>query len=116
MCLVVSKTKINAMPYFPTFKAESCDIASADQKVMNEDVSRLDAYGQRYRFYAGDNQTNLVQLGFGCDGVAINPDLVSGMGSLGCTVIGMFASADGESSDNMAAFTKFSYKIMAANP
>lgn len=38
--------------------------------------------------------------------------MISGTGSLGCTITGLFASSNGTKSSNKAAFDFFSYKVI----
>lgn len=114
--LVRTVTQVRSMPHMPNFQAESVTSVLADCKYEQESLYlRMNVHGQTYRFFIGPDQSSLSQFGSDQDGVLINPDLVSGTGSLGCTVVGMFASGNGVESENQATFDFFSYRVTATD-
>lgn len=106
--LVVVTTAFEIPPHMPGFSSETEIRILAEVPWERETICLgLKANGQTYDFYYGDNEHNLLPLLESADGKLINPEIVGGMVG---TMIGMFASGNGITSENEAAFEWFSYR------
>lgn len=105
--LVQVTTKMNKLPHFPGFESETGQKVLASIYLKNNIVEiKFEAVGQDYTFhYKVDNEWELLGK---TDGRIINPEIV---GCMSGTMIGMFASANGDKSDNAARFSKFYYTV-----
>ena len=95
-------TKQQGRPFLPGYKADTREtvlakaIISADTLILRIKVER-----QKYSFYYGTSSDKLNPLLENENGAVINPESVGGMVG---TMIGVFATANGENSENEAAF------------
>lgn len=104
--LILTTTTTNTYPHMPGFKAVSNDKVLYQTKVSDEElVLGLKAIGQHYQFYVKDN-TGIHELGDAQDGRLINPEEV---GCMSGTIMGMFATGNGQNTDNTAIFKQFEY-------
>lgn len=106
--LVLSTTDMAMPPFIPSFTSQTRNEVLFQMSCPEGDVRiRVEAERQRYRFFAGPDGAALQPLGGECDARLINPRCIS---ALSGTLIGMFASGNGECSDNRAAFRMFEYR------
>lgn len=118
--LVQVTTKQKGLPFLPGYEADTTQII-LEQKPLNGSeaetaqergtdsglVLRLEAKGQNYDFYYGTDEEHLEPFFLHADAKVINPEEVGGMTG---TVMGMFATANGEESENAAFFDWFEIK------
>ena len=135
--LVRLTTKQEGLPFLPGYKAETTEEIQAQVPLSEEGretltkaplpgegretppkqgrktekrepvVLRLPADRQDFSFFFGSDEEHLQPLYLHADGALINPEEVGGM--IG-TMVGMFATGNGEESDNEAAFDWFEMK------
>lgn len=134
--LVRLTTKQKGLPFLPGYQAETTEEILAKQPLGcegqkaaagpakapgnagkapespakapgNAVILKLTADRQDYSFFFGPDEDHLEPLYLHADGALINPEEVGGM--IG-TMIGMFASGNGEESGNEAAFDWFELK------
>lgn len=106
--LVVTTTDMAMPPFIPAFTSETHDEILAETPCLEGDVRiRVEAEGQRYRFFVGSADGEPAQLGEDCDARLINPTCISALSGV---LVGMFASGNGTASDNRAVFTEFAYR------
>lgn len=100
-----SKTEMDYLK--GTFSYENFETKLAEQPV-NSDViyMKITACGQDYSFYYGESLEEMKLLIDHVDGRILNPDTAGGFVG---TYIGMFASSNGNISDNTADFDWFDY-------
>lgn len=102
--------EFNRPPHLPDFESQTTALVLAELDVPGTAVVlAIRQQGQQVDFFAGPDEDNLETLYGPADGRVINPERVGGM--IG-TCVGMFASANGQSSDNTAAFDWFEYKVV----
>lgn len=105
--LIQSTCEMKGMPWLPGFKSKTTELVLAKNEVNEEDIYlKITERGQELCFYYGPSEKgyNLLHKG---DGAVINPEAVGGMVG---TMLGMFASSNGEESENCAAFDWFDYR------
>ena len=91
-------------PYMPGFTSTTNRQVVASVPYDKSDVIiKLDMQGEDFTIYYGENEDGLQEL---CkiDGSVINPEKV---GCMTGTLVGMFATGNGEDSDNWASFDWF---------
>ena len=106
--LVLITTEQFGRPYLPGYRAETTEQVLFER--CNDGgpvILRLEARGQDYCFFAGPSEDQLTPCYLHADGRAVNPESVGGMVG---TVLGMFASSNGEPSTNAAHFAWFDYR------
>lgn len=104
--LILTTTSTNTYPHMPDFKAVSNDKILYQTRVSDEElILGLKAIGQHYQFYVKDD-AGIHELGDAQDGRLINPEEV---GCMSGTIMGMFATGNGQDTDNAAIFKRFEY-------
>jgi beta-xylosidase len=106
--LIQCTSELNGYPHQPHFKAITTETELAKIGVDGGDIIlSISAKGQAYSFYYGKVEGSLTLIYENADARKINPEIVGGMvGSL----LGMFASSNGQESKNEAEFDWFEYK------
>lgn len=84
-------------------KEEVLQEASIDSSVL---YLKIEAYEQDYRFYYGDRPSDYLKLIENVDGRILSTDVAGGFVG---TEIGLYASSNGNNSDNKAYFDWFEY-------
>lgn len=103
--LVLATTELCGLPFLPNFSAETTQQVLASVPCEAEDiVISLKAKGQDFVFECGVSEDQLEVLYAHADGGLINPEKVGGMVG---TMIGLYATANGADSENVAAFEWF---------
>lgn len=99
-----SYCKFEIPTYFPGFTSETCEDIVASKKIDYTDaVIKLEMEGEKFDIYVGASENNL-ELVTTVDGGFINPEKVGGMVG---TMIGVYATGNGENIENEAAFDWF---------
>jgi alpha-N-arabinofuranosidase len=102
----ISKTEMNFEKN--TFHSENIETKLAEEAFDSDTVYlKISACGQDYSFYYGESQESMKLLAGNVDGRILSPDTAGGFVG---TYIGMFASSNGNYSDNAADFDWFEYK------
>lgn len=108
--LVLFTTKQKGLPFLPGYQAETKGDVLIERE-LQEDVKnvilKLIVQDQNYDFYVGTDKKGLEPVYLHADGREINPEEV---GCMTGTMIGMFASANGDESSNEADFDWFEMK------
>ena len=108
--LILLTTKQEGLPFLPGYHAETTETVVESHEVPEGAlILRMDARRQDYRFFYGMDEQTLQEFSIHGDGARINPEEIGGM--IG-TMIGMFATANGENSTNAAAFDYFEIKAI----
>ena len=106
--LVLVTTEQSGPAYLPGYRADTTEQVLLERSDDRQPiVLRFEAMGQDYCFFAGPSEDKLTPFYLHADGRAVNPESVGGMVG---TVIGMFASSNGNKSDNAAHFAWFDYR------
>ena len=106
--LIISTTDYNVPPYFPGFSYEKKEeIISCVPCNDNELILGFNGNHEKYNFMYGTDLEHMRYLGENIDCGRINPEKV---GCMAGTIIGMFATANGKESDNIAEFDWFKMK------
>lgn len=106
--LIRLTTEQEGLPFLPGYKAETTEAVLESHPVEEGPlVLKLEARRQDYRFFYGKDEASLTAFEVHGDGCEINPEEIGGM--IG-TMIGMYATANGEESKNEAAFDYFEVK------
>jgi alpha-N-arabinofuranosidase len=91
-------------PYFPGFTSKtSCEVVTQAEWNLPSVVLQIDMEGETFTVRYGTGREALKTLCV-ADGSLINPEKV---GCMAGTTVGMFASGNGEESDNVATFDWF---------
>ena len=99
--VVVVTTDFEVPPYFPEFTCQTNTRVAAEIPWEGEEaVLQIQLEGQRWTFRCGQELDHLVDLAV-VDGKELNPEKVGGMVG---TMLGMFATGNGVSSENYAHF------------
>jgi xylan 1,4-beta-xylosidase len=105
--------ELNGYPHQPHFKGVTTETELAKTEVDGGDIIlSMIAEGQAYSFYYGKVDGRLALLYENADARKINPEIVGGMVG---TLLGMFASSNGQGSKNYAEFDWFEYKGKEGN-
>ena len=108
--VVLATCAYDIMPHMPNFKGQTTETVLAAADVPDTElVLEIRQNGQDVGFYFGSDENALKLLADQVDCRQINPEKVGGM--IG-TCVGMFASANGEKSDNSASFAYFDYQAL----
>ncbi|WP_238917157.1 glycoside hydrolase family 43 protein [Clostridium sp. YIM B02555] len=106
--LIISTTDYDRPPYFPGFSYEHKEeIIACVPCDDNELILGFNAKHESYDFVYGTDLENMKCLAENVDCGRINPEYV---GCMAGTIIGMFATANGKESDNVAEFDWFQMK------
>jgi beta-xylosidase len=106
--LIQCTSELNGYPHQPHFKGVTTETELANNEVDGGDIIlSMIAEGQAYSFYYGKVDGGLDLLYKNADARKINPEIVGGMVG---TMLGMFASSNGQESNNYAEFDWFEYK------
>ncbi len=105
--LVVNTADFKVPPHVPgfTYTRHQQELACVEYS-GGKVIIGVKVRGQRCDFYYGDGDT-MTCIYENADARVINPEIVGGMVG---TYVGMFASGNGQMSDNSAAFDWFSYE------
>lgn len=108
LSLILTTTNLYNSPRNPQFTSETNEDELYRKTWWHENVVLgINAVGQKYQFYVGENLENMELLPINLDAKIINPEIIGGMmGSL----IGLYATANEEISDNCALFSYFRYE------
>lgn len=99
--------ELKGRPWLPGFESKTTELELAKAEVAPGDIFlRISANGQDYSFYYGTSENDYLPLYENADGRNINPEVVGGMVG---TLLGMYASSNGKSSENSAAFDWLEY-------
>lgn len=104
---VVYTADYNHPPYFPGFEAKThVEIIAETVWQKREVILMIETQGEAYRIFYGSDKDRMKEL---CqfDATTINPEKV---GCMAGTLIGVYASANGEKSNNHAEFAWFELK------
>lgn len=102
--LMLYTADYNVPPYFPGFASTTCEQVIAETPWEAEEiVLRLEIRGERFRVCFGETRDELRELCI-ADGELINPEKV---GCMTGTMIGMYATGNGEDCENWAEFGWF---------
>jgi beta-xylosidase len=105
--LIQCTSELNGYPHQPHFKGVTTETQLKKTVVDGGDIIlTMIAEGQAYSFYYGNSDGSLSCLYENADARKINPEIVGGMVG---TMIGMFASSNGQESTNNAEFDWFDY-------
>lgn len=107
MSLILVTTEMNGPPHVPGFESKTVieELFGVDYE-QEECVIRLTVTGQEYKFYLGKDEENLSFFA-STSGTLINPEIVGGMVG---TMIGVYATGNGNEYDIEASFDWFSYR------
>ncbi|WP_144552340.1 glycoside hydrolase family 43 protein [Bacillus sp. X1(2014)] len=106
--LIQCTSELNGYPHQPHFKGVTTETELSTTEVDGGDIIlSMIAEGQAYSFYYGKVDGSLDLLYKNVDARKINPEIVGGMVG---TMLGMFASSNGQESNNYAEFDWFEYK------
>lgn len=106
--LIISITDYDRPPYIPGFSyKQNEEIIACVPYDDNELILGFNANHESYDFIYGDNLENMNLIAKNVDCGMINPEKV---GCMAGTLIGMFATANGKESDNIAEFDWFEIK------
>jgi beta-xylosidase len=105
--LIQCTSELTGYPHQPHFKGITTESELAKTVVDGRDIIlSIIAEGQDYSFYYGKVDESLTLLYERADARKINPEIVGGMVG---TMLGMFASSNGQESTNNAEFDWFDY-------
>ncbi|WHY02744.1 glycoside hydrolase family 43 protein [Neobacillus sp. DY30] len=105
--LIQCTSELTGYPHQPHFKGITTESELAKTVVDGGDINlSIIAEGQDYSFYYGKVDESLTLLYENADARKINPEIVGGMVG---TMLGMFASSNGQESINKAEFDWFDY-------
>lgn len=105
--VVLSVSDFNGLPFLPFFQAETKEnIIARVRYEKDEIVLRIEEEGEALRFLYGESEEQMILLAQG-DARLISTEK---LGCLSGTMIGMFASANGNESENYAKFDWFELK------
>ncbi|MEH7495363.1 glycoside hydrolase family 43 protein [Neobacillus niacini] len=105
--LIQCTSELTGYPHQPHFKGITTESELAKTVVDGGDIIlSIIAEGQDYSFYYGKVDVSLTLLYENADARNINPEIVGGMVG---TMLGMFASSNGQESTNIAEFDWFDY-------
>lgn len=108
LSLIQCTSELIGYPHQPHFKGTTTENELAKTIVDGGDIIlSIIAEGQDYSFYYGKVDESLTLLYENADARKINPEIVGGMVG---TMLGMFASSNGQESPNNAEFDWFDYK------
>jgi len=97
-------------PYLPGFSSRTSEVVLASAEVPEGPiVLEIRQRAQDVGFYHGTDEATLQPLAEGVDGRTINPEDVGGMVG---TMLGLFATSNGQDSANSAAFDWFDYEAL----
>lgn len=82
------------------------EVVAEQECDLNKIYLRVVARGQDYSFYYGETPSSLQLLLGNCDGRILSTDVAGGFVG---TYIGLYASSNGETSENFADFDWFEY-------
>jgi len=103
--LVRATTVQKGLPFLPGYEAKTTETILEQHEVASGTlVLKLKVRRQAFSFYYGEAETRLRPMDIQADGKEINPEEIGGM--IG-TLVGMFATGNGEESQNEAAFDYF---------
>ena len=105
--VIVYTADYNHPPYFPGFEAVTKEEILAEVSwEKKEIVLQIEMNGEDYHIFYGSDREHLEEL---CqfDAAVINPEKV---GCMAGTLVGVYASANGETSENRAEFDWFELK------
>lgn len=109
--LVLVTCEFNGFPFSADFASKTTETVLARAECScDELVLEIVQRGQSVDFSFGEDEHSLILLAGDVDCRAINPEKVGGM--IG-TCIGLFATANGEVSDNRASFDWFDYEPLS---
>lgn len=101
---VVYTADYNHPPYFPGFEAFTKEEILAEESWEEKEIIlQIDMKGEAYRISYGNDREHMNEL-YRFDASLINPEKV---GCMAGTLIGIYASANGEKSENHADFDWF---------
>ncbi len=107
--LVQVTTKMNHAPHIPGFESVTEEEVLAEVAYLHPVITLgVEAKGQAYTFYYMDSNEERYLLIEDVDGRMINPEVVGGMVG---TMLGVFATANDQMSDNTLIVKKVDYKI-----
>lgn len=107
LSLIQCTSELTGYPHQPHFKGVTTEIELAKTVVDGGDIIlSIIAEGKDYSFYYGKADESLSLLYENADARKINPEIVGGMVG---TMLGMFASSNGQESTNNAEFDWFDY-------
>jgi beta-xylosidase len=107
LSLIQCTSELTGYPHQPHFKGITTESELAKTVVDGGDIIlSIIAEGQDYSFYYGKVDESLTLLYENADARNINPEIVGGMVG---TMLGMFASSNGQESTNNAEFDWFDY-------
>ena len=105
--LIQCTSELTGYPHQPHFKGVTTETELSKTIVDGGDIIlSIIAEGQDYSFYYGKMDESLTLLYENADARKINPEIVGGMVG---TMLGMFASSNGQKSTNNAEFDWFDY-------
>jgi beta-xylosidase len=105
--LIQCTSELTGYPHQPHFKGVTTEIELAKVETDSKElILSIMVEGQSHSFYYGTMEENLNLLYEDADGRKINPEIVGGMVG---TLLAMFASSNGQESDNTAEFEWFEY-------
>ena len=106
--LIRLTTKQEGLPFLPGYKAETTKAVLESHEVSDAPLTiRVETRRQENRIFYREGDGEEKAFDTIADGAEINPEEVGGM--IG-TMIGMYATANGEQSENAAAFDFFEMK------
>ena len=104
-CISESKTNIETM----SFKSRNIEEKLAEEKFESDEIYlKITASGQDYSFHFGRIECEMNVLAENVDGRILSPDIAGGFVG---TYIGMFASSNGNLSDNFADLIGLNIKV-----
>ncbi|WP_029322380.1 glycoside hydrolase family 43 protein [Butyrivibrio sp. AE3004] len=109
LSLVLATTKQKGLPFMPGYESETTEsiLKECELEFDGPVILKLEANGQDYSFYMGQSADSLTEFYAHADGKKINPEEVGGMVG---TMLGMFATGNGNGSDNLAKFEYAEYR------
>lgn len=100
--LVQCTCEMKGFPWMPGFESKTTELTLAKTEIDCTDIIlKITASGQSHSFYYGASENRLKPLLEHADGGMINPEIVGGMVG---TLLGMFGSSKGMSSENYVEF------------
>jgi alpha-N-arabinofuranosidase len=107
LMLVLSTADYDLPNYMPQFTCETKEAVIASVVWPEEDIIlSVELDNETFTFRYGSDEEHLKELAV-CDGALINPEKV---GCMVGTMVGMYATGNGESVDNRAEFDWFELK------
>lgn len=105
--LIQVTCEMKGRPWMPGFESKTTQKELAKAEVESGEIYlKITAQEQAHSFYYGSSENDLKPLYENADGRLINPE---GFGMVG-TMLGMYASSNGQTSENSAAFDWFEYE------